>query len=331
MIEIDSISKRYRVRNRDHSLKLAMHEAFRLKERSYVQALNEINLEIKKGEIFGILGPNGAGKTTLLKIIAGFLIPERGEVKVNGYDIIKDRRSVRLSVNFLRAGGWVIFDYKYPIDKLLEFWGIFMGLKRNEAKKNVDFVLDIVGLVEKKKEFPENLSSGQLQRLNLARCLMAPRPLYLLDEATVNIDPYSANFIREYVRNKLANNGVTVVLATHNMWEAEMMCDRIAILNRGKIIKIGSPKEIKKGIGKQALILELDSYPDALLNEIEGISYVSGASMDGNHLYVYGDELRPKIIEITDLCRRFTNIKYVDLTEPSLNEIFMKIIKEEDS
>lgn len=328
MIEIHNLTKCYPLRDRNTNWKTAFAEGIGLRKPQTIRALDNINVEIEQGEIIGILGPNGAGKTTALKVIAGFLIPEEGEVRVNGCDIISERKKVRVSCNFLRSGGWVIFDYKYPIHRLLEFWGIFMGLRKKEARERIDGVLETVGLIDKKTDFPEHLSAGMRQKLNLARCLMVPRPVYLLDEPTANIDPYSGDFIRKFVKDKLAKEGTTIVLATHNLWEAEMMCDRIVILDKGKVLKIGPAAEIKKAVGEESVVLELESLPEGLLQEIQELSFVVDLRQKEKVLKVYGKDLHRNVFQILDVCNKYTTPKHISMQEPSLNEIFVQLIGE---
>lgn len=237
MIKIKNLTKRYKITSKKKWL---------LRKPDYLTALNNVNFDIKSGEIFGVLGPNGAGKTTLLKIIAGLLIPEKGRVKINSYDIYRNRNEIRNSVNFLMSSGWVIFDYKLSISFNLKFWGMMHGLSSENIDKKIDKVLNLVGLREKKNEFIENLSSGMRQKVNLARCLLVERSIYLLDEPTIGIDAISANFIREFIKNKLKKHGRTLVLATHNLWEAEELCDRFAILHKGNLLFSGRFSELKK-------------------------------------------------------------------------------------
>ena len=274
MIDIKGLHKRYPQKDPENNWLDNLKLSFNKDKRKYIDALDDAELQIKKGEVIGIIGPNGAGKTTMLKVMAGFLYPDSGQVTVNGYDVVEDRHEVRCSCNFLRSGGWVIFDYKYPLDKLLVFWGVFMGLGYDEAVGAADKALDMVGLGDKKNEFTENLSAGMRQKLNLARCLMIDRPIYLLDEPTANIDPYSSEFIRTFVREDLAKKGTTVVLATHNLWEAEKMCDRVIILDKGQIVKIGTAEELRNQLADDLLLLDVSGKVKELAKELKGLELI---------------------------------------------------------
>lgn len=301
------------------------------KEKLYVEALDDIGFDVKKGEILGILGPNGAGKTTLLKVVAGFLLPENGNVSVNGFDIVEERNSVRTSCSFLRAEGWIIFDYKYPIYKNLEYWAVFMGLGLGEARKRIDPVLKDVGLYEKRTDYPENLSAGMRQKLNLARCLLAPRPIFLLDEPTANIDPYSANFLRKFFKERLRALRTTTLLATHNLWEAEMICDRVAILHKGKLLMIGSTSELKDKLGEEMAFIGLGACSKDVRKEVESLEFITGVKRTDKGLQVYGRGLKVNILEVLDICREHCVVKSLEIKEPSLNEVFIQLIETEMS
>lgn len=326
-IEIKDITKKYRISKND-DWKKKLKRSLKIESQDYLTALNKISLSIKKGEIFGILGPNGAGKTTLIKILAGLLLPENGKAAINGYDIFKDRKKVRTSVNILMSGGWIIFDYKLSIYNNLKFWGVAEGVKLGEIKKRTGEVLKIVGLYDRKDDFPENLSAGLRQKMNLARCLLSDRPIYLLDEPTSNVDPYSAEFIRKFIK-EMKKDGKTIVLATHNLWEAEMLCDRIAILNRGNILTMDETEKIKKRIGKEILTVELEKITPELIREISLFSFVEKVIEEKNKLKIYGS-IKKNVPGLIDTCRKHTNIIGVDIKESSLNDVFIQLITEKE-
>jgi ABC-2 type transport system ATP-binding protein len=134
-IEIENITKKYRIRGKGYNWKKNLKQLLKIEKQDYLTALNNISFSIKKGEVFGILGPNGAGKTTLIKILAGLLLPENGKAVINSYDIFKEREKVRTSVNILMSGGWIVFDYKLSVYDNLKFWGVAGGLRLDEVKK----------------------------------------------------------------------------------------------------------------------------------------------------------------------------------------------------
>ncbi len=326
-IEIENITKKYRI-SKGFNWKKNLKQLLKIEKQDYLTALNKVSFSVKKGEIFGILGPNGAGKTTLIKILAGLLLPENGKATINSYDIFKDREKVRTSVNILMSGGWIIFDYKLSIYNNLKFWGVAEGLRLSEVKKRIEEVLKIVGLDDKRDDFPENLSAGLRQKMNLARCLLSDRPIYLLDEPTSNVDPYSSEFIRKFIK-EMKKDGKTVVLATHNLWEAEMLCDRIAILNRGSILILDETRVIKERIGKEILTVELEKITPGIIREISSSCFVEKIIEEKNILKIYGD-IKRNMPVVIDMCRKYTNIISVDMKESSLNDVFLQLITEKE-
>ena len=327
MVSVKDLTKVFNVREKDHNMRTSFAYATGKRKRKYINALKNVDLDIGKGEILGIVGPNGAGKTTFLKIVAGLLIPEKGKIEVNGFDIIKDRHKVRTSCNFLRSGGWVIFDYKYPLHRNLEFWGVVQGLSRPMARLRVDWALDAVGLLDKRTDFPENLSAGMRQKLNLARCLIAPRPVFLLDEPTQNIDPIASNFIRTYLKEHLGLMGITGILATHNLWEAEMMCDRIAVLNEGELVMVGTVEDIKSRVGKQSVLLKHPNLDASHVERVQQLDFVYSVIHDTGILRITGNRLKENISEVLALLDNVDRMEYLDIQDLSFNDAFMELMK----
>lgn len=327
-IDIEDITKKYKIRGKQETWRHRLQQTFKPHTTEYLTALNKISFSVNTGEIIGVLGPNGAGKTTLIKILAGLLMPEEGRATINSYDLMKDRGKVRTSVNILMSGGWIIFDYKLSLYQNLRFWGVTEGVPLRELNERVDSVLTTVGLHDRKNDFPENLSAGLRQKLNLARCLLSDRPIYLLDEPTANVDPYSAEFLRAHIKT-FKKEGKTVVLATHNLWEAETLCDRIAILHRGKLLSLDTTETIKKQVGKEAVVLELGQSSPELMTALTSLSYVTHVDTKESTIEVYG-EVRRHLLELLVICRQYTTITNIDIKEPSLHEVFLHLIREQE-
>ncbi len=322
-IVISNLTKKYRIAKKEYSL-LKKISCLINKKYDYLTALNDVSFSVKKGEIFGILGPNGAGKTTLIKVISGLLLPDSGSCRVDKYDILKEREKVRTSVNILMSGGWIIFDYKLSVYDNLKFWASIEGVPRKNINETVKKSLEMIDLIDRKDDYPENLSAGLRQRMNLARCIVSERPLYLLDEPTANVDPYSAVFIRNFIK-KLKDEGKTIIFATHNLWEAEELCDRIAILNRGKIIELDDTKSLKNKLSSDLTIIELEKISNELIKKIKALNYVSFVEKNNGFLKIYGS-IKQNMPEIIDVCKKYSKVKFVDIKEPSLNDIFIKLI-----
>lgn len=335
MIEVANIFKRYPIRGNGYKWRNGLLNKLTGRKAHELTALYNVTLDVKPGEIVGILGPNGAGKTTLIKILAGLLIPEEGRASVNYYDVINNRNKVRTSVNLLRSGGWVMFDYKLSVYNNLKYWGIVQGLGWNEIKPRIREILDIVRLEDKINEYPENLSAGMRQKMCLALCLLCDRPVYLLDEPTANIDPFTANFIRDFVRRKIAGSGKTVLLATHNLWEAEMICDRIAILLKGCVILFDRTEIIKARRRGGYIIINVLELTDELINELQTLHYVRAVypgcirGPKGDEQYqveIHGD-VEEHMQELLEVCLSHGEVVSMETKDPSLNDIYMEMME----
>lgn len=339
MIEVENIVKKYPVRGEGYKWRSGLRHMFQKKKGSEFTALYNVNFNARSGEIVGILGPNGAGKTTLIKILAGLLLPEDGRAVINNYDVIKHREKVRTSVNLLRSGGWVMFDYKLSVLHNLKYWGVVQGLGSNEIVPRIKEALEIVRMEDKINEFPENLSAGMRQKMSLALCLLSERPVYLLDEPTANIDPYSANFIREFIREGLARQGKTVLLATHNLWEAEMVCDRIAILLKGCVVLFDKTEVIKRRREGGYIIINVRSISDKLLEDLNSLKFVGSvfpkAVRDDRgeqryQLEIHG-EVEEHMQDLLEVCFAHTEVGSMETKDASLNDIFMEMMTRIDS
>ncbi len=339
MIEAENIVKKYPIRGEGYTFRKNLARVLRRRKGDELTALYNVSLDVQRKEIVGILGPNGAGKTTLIKILAGLLIPDSGYAKVNYYDVIKNRKQVRTSLNLLRSGGWIMFDYKLTVYNNLKYWGIVSGLTYNEIKPKIEEALAIVRLSEKINEYPENLSAGMRQKMCLALCLLSDRPIYLLDEPTANIDPYSANFIREFVRDELAGSGKTVLLATHNLWEAEMICDRIAILLKGCVVLFDRTEVIKGRREGGYILINVLNLSDELVDDLSCLNFVRSVfpncirgsqGADQYQLEIHGD-VEEHIQEILEVCFGHTEVESMETKDPSLNDIFLEMMQRIDS
>lgn len=325
-IEIENVTKRYKAR-KDASAVSRIKYLFKPEKQEYITALRNVNFNVKEKEIFGLLGPNGAGKTTLVKIISGLLLPDYGRVTVNGYDTIKNRAEVRTSVNILLSSGWIIFDYKLTVFQNLRFWAVCNGVRIKDADEKITQALKSVGLEDKKYDFPENLSAGLRQKMNLARCLLIDRPIYLFDEPTANIDPYSGSSIREMIK-KLKSEKKTVILATNNLWEAEELCDRVAILNKGSVIALDSTERIKR-LGKDILTINLKKLDRDIIKKLSEMGFIDKVLEEKNALVIYGNIRKKNMAEILEACRDYC-IEGIDIRESSLKDVFLELITEEE-
>ncbi len=209
-----------------------------------VTALDGIDLKIKEGELFGIVGPNGAGKSTIVRILCGALRPSTGTIRVNGYDILHDPITVKSSIGYLPEEP-NLYE-RLTARELLEFFGNLYDVK--DLGERIKELLKFVGLSDRADYKISTFSKGMRQRLAIARTLLSDPPLLILDEPTMGLDPGSAKSIREFIYNQKRKK--TILLCTHDLDEAEELCDRMAILNYGKIVVVGTPDELKKEVAK---------------------------------------------------------------------------------
>lgn len=208
-----------------------------------IRALDGISFSVENGEVFGFLGPNGAGKTTTIRILTGQLRPSSGSARVLGCDVVTDRQALKPQIG-------VVFEYQNLYERLsardnLRFSANLYGVPRTR----VDQVLEQVGLAERASDNPKKYSNGMKQRLLIARALLHQPKVLFLDEPTRGLDPHLARGIRDFITN-LARQGVTVFLTTHYMEEADQLCDRVAILDQGRIVALETPKKLKVAFGK---------------------------------------------------------------------------------
>jgi ABC-2 type transport system ATP-binding protein len=238
-------------------------------------ALKGVDLRVEGGEIFGVLGPNGAGKTTLLSILSTLLLPDRGTVRIFGIDGLRHGNIVRQKVNI--SSGNANFLWSLTIKENLHFYGMLYGLTGKERASKVDSLIDLLDLKGHRDVPFDQLSTGTKQRLSLAKSLINDPALLFLDEPTVGLDPSVSIRIRDEIRGIQKKRGVTVLLTTHNMREAEYLCDRIAFLKEGEILTIGTAEALKRmvRIGDLVKIEFKGVIPDDGLAHVDGvINYV---------------------------------------------------------
>lgn len=308
-----------------------------------ITALNGLSLQVKKGEVFGLLGPNGAGKTTLIKILCTLVSPDSGEVFVEGINVQKKPRQ---ALEKLQAA--MTYPLGFPVRLTgrggLEFYSRLYGLSGNEANQRIDDILTLTDLLDRQNDMIQRYSTGMMRRLILCRALLRDSPIILLDEPTNGLDPEASYNFRDLVYNKLSReNGKTVLVSTHNLWEAEQICDRIAIIDKGKILACGKTGEIKKMTGDRKLI-EL-SFSTALTkesinfitNRIETLKGVKSVQITNDNNGVLKNLIISSEGEV-DLSELFSiitgnglRISNLQTSTPTLEDIFLKLVKEGDN
>lgn len=228
---------------------------FIFKKGKIITALDHVNIKIREGEIFGVLGPNGAGKTTLIKILSTLILPDEGKAFVNGYDVVKDDLKVRASIGVVTGGERSIY-WKLSARENLMFFADLYNVPKNIAKERINYLLKVMRLENRANDFVEDFSSGMKMKVILARALIHDPPILMLDEPTLGLDPQFSVEIRKFIKEILNKEmKKTILLTTHYMNEADYLCDRIALIDKGKIIIIDDPTSLKLRIKKWDLLV----------------------------------------------------------------------------
>ena len=208
-----------------------------------IEAVRGVSFEIEKGELFGLLGPNGAGKTTTIKMLITLLIPTSGSARVLGFDVVKNAREVRKRIGYVFGGERGVYERLSGYDNLRYFAELY-GVPGREQKRRIESLLELVGLEGREHERAEGYSRGMKQRLHIARGLLHDPEVVFLDEPTIGLDPVGARELRATIAS-LTEAGKTILLTTHYMFEADALCDRIAVITKGKIVAEGTPDQLK--------------------------------------------------------------------------------------
>ena len=299
------------------------------------QALAGVSLDVGQGEFFGLLGPNGAGKTTFLKCLSTLLTPDSGVIQVNGFDARVNPFGVRTSITMVGSGQWVAFDWGLTVQENLRFFADLYGLPTRLVRTRIDDALETVGLAHKRTATPRTLSAGERQRLVLAKGFLLRTPILLLDEPTANLDPRSTWDVQSFIRNQLsALQGVTVIYTTHRMEEAESLCDRVAIMDKGQILASGTPQElIAMAAMHHHIQIEYSGLAGELSRRIAEVEGVHGSEFVPKATNETGGFLRVQCDDAErcsrDLLRLMTSLSLtiVDLrsSKPRLGDAFIQL------
>ena len=285
-----------------------------------VVALNELNLEVKEGEIFGLLGPNGAGKTTFINILSGTVIKTKGSVNVWGFDVDKNPRQVRASIGIVPQE--VNLDAFFSPRKLLELQAGLYGV----PKKNriTDTILKMVSLEKQAESYSRSLSGGMKRRLLIAKAMVHQPPILVLDEPTAGVDVELRQNLWENVKN-LNKQGVTIILTTHYLFEAQEMCDRIAILNKGDLVAHDTTKNLLNRIKTKKIIFKVNKPIDLSQKKMNGLSFSSSLS---NEIMISYERNKHKIEDIINIIKS-EGVEIIDIStkDGNLEDVFIQLTK----
>jgi len=302
------------------------------RSRAEVVAVDRVDLAVEEGELFGLLGPNGAGKTTLIKLLCTLIVPTSGTARVNGYDLREEGR-IKASVGLV-TGDERSFYWRLSGRQNLEFFASLHGLSPRQGRRKVEEVLELMGLKEVADERFQTYSTGMRQRLSLARGLLNDPKVLFLDEPTKSLDPTATRHLHDFIKSELVGRrGVTVFLTTHRLEEAEQLCDRIAIMDKGHIRACGTIVELGQMLhGGRRYILKIDSFSKAMLSSLEGLVInLQVTPLDGDNILLElsarGDEALSRAIDVV----RDNGGKIKDVRSEALplEEIFAHFIQTE--
>jgi ABC-2 type transport system ATP-binding protein len=293
-----------------------------------VQAVRGVSFEVADGELFGLLGPNGAGKTTTIKMLITLLIPTSGSATVLGYDVVKDAREVRKRIGYVFGGDRGLYERLSALDNLRYFAELY-AVPPADQKRRIAELLELVGLAGREKERVEGYSRGMRQRLHIARGLLHDPPVVFLDEPTIGVDPVGARELRRTIAS-LTEAGKTVLLTTHYMFEADDLCDRMAVIAKGEIVAEGTPRDLKAIVADRTVIeIETFGVDDDAVERVRQASGVTSVSIEEREqaqvLHVQspaGTELTQPLLGLLGT----TRIGRVAVREPTLEDAYVALV-----
>jgi ABC-2 type transport system ATP-binding protein len=295
-----------------------------------VEAVRGVSFEVADGELFGLLGPNGAGKTTTIKMLITLLLPTAGEAKVLGLDVVSNAREVRKRIGYVFGGDRGLYERLSGLDNLRYFAELY-GVTGRRQRERIGEVLELVGLRGRERERVEGYSRGMRQRLHIARGIIHDPQVVFLDEPTIGVDPVGARELRSTI-NSLVASGKTVLLTTHYMFEADTLCDRVAVIAKGQIVAQGTPRELKAHVVDRTVVevevFGIDDMAVRRLRNLPGVTSVSVEDRDQSQLLTIqsprGLELAQELPQWLDGAQ----IGRIEAREPTLEDAYVALVTE---
>jgi ABC-2 type transport system ATP-binding protein len=296
-----------------------------------VEAVRGVNFAIEEGELFGLLGPNGAGKTTTIKMLITLLLPTSGSARVLGLDVVKNAQEVRRRIGYVFGGERGVYERLSGYDNLRYFAELY-GVPPKVQKPRIEELLELVGLKGREHERAEGYSRGMKQRLHVARGLLHDPEVLFLDEPTIGLDPVGARELRSTIAS-LTAGGKTVLLTTHYMFEADALCDRIAVISKGKIVAEGTPADLKRGVDR-GRVLEVEVYgvEDKTIERVRGLDGVMAVSVEEREQTQVLVVQTQAEAELTSAILGHLNggqVGRISQREPTLEDAYVALVTEE--
>ncbi len=290
-------------------------------------AVDHVSLQVPRGEIFGFLGPNGAGKSTTIRMLCGLLTPSSGEASVSGYDVRTQSELIRRNIGYM-SQKFSLYD-DLTVEENIDFFSGIYGVPKELRSDRKRYVLEMAALSERRSALTRTLAGGWKQRLALGCAILHDPPVLFLDEPTSGVDPIARRAFWTLIGD-LSKSGHTVFVSTHYMDEAEY-CNRVALMYRGKIIALGPPAELKRGLDDHQLLQLETSDPLATMRALENLRGVHDIAVFGGGLHVTVDDGETGIARVRDaLAANAIEVKRLEPIEPSMEDVFVAMIEAEE-
>jgi ABC-2 type transport system ATP-binding protein len=293
-----------------------------------IEAVRGVSFSIREGELFGLLGPNGAGKTTTIKMLNTLLIPTGGSAHVLGFDVVQDARRVREKIGYVFGGDRGLYERLSALDNLRYFAELY-GVEPRRQRARIDELLALVGLDGRERERVEGYSRGMRQRLHIARGLLHDPPVLFLDEPTIGVDPVGARELRALIAS-LTEQGKTVLLTTHYMFEADSLCDRIAVIANGEIVAQGTPQQLKARVEQSGVVeVEVFGIDEASVRRIEalpGVLTVTVEEQEQRQLLIVQTAPGVELTHMILAQLRSISVGRVASREPTLEDAYVQLV-----
>jgi ABC-2 type transport system ATP-binding protein len=293
-----------------------------------VVAVEDISFAIEDGELFGLLGPNGAGKTTTVKILTTLLIPTAGTATIRGFDVVKQAQEIRKRIGFIFGGERGLYWRLSGIDNLRYFASLY-GVDPDVSRKRIPYLLELVGLKGRGEERVEGYSRGMKQRLHVARTLLHDPEVLFLDEPTIGLDPVGAREFRQVILD-LQSERKTILLTTHYMFEADSLCNRIAVIDHGRIVALDTPSGLKSQVRDMNVVeVEMFGLPEEMLNGLRSLPFVDSLSVeDFEQRQMLMIQTARGAEAVPDVLASLSGLKIgrVIVREPTLEDAYVRLV-----
>jgi ABC-2 type transport system ATP-binding protein len=297
-----------------------------------VEAVRGLDFEVQRGELFGLLGPNGAGKTTTIKMLITLLLPTAGEARVLGYDVATQPREIRKRIGYVFGGDKGLYERLSALDNLRYFAELY-GVTGAAQKRRIGELLELVGLEGREKERVEGYSRGMRQRLHIARGILHDPEVVFLDEPTIGVDPVGARELRQTIAG-LVTAGKTVLLTTHYMFEADSMCDRIAVIAKGRLVGFGTPAELKRGVSDGRVteieVFGIEEPTVERLRTLEGVTAVAVEELEQKQLLVVQTTGETELTQSLLGHLEEVSVGRISTREPTLEDAYVALVTSDE-